>query len=62
MYLYGKSLAMDLLALGKKKFSLFSMKVFYAIKHFFFSKTLCNQVVLKNGLHCTTVCRLPDLV
>ena len=28
MYLYGKSLAMDLLALGKKKFSLFSTKSF----------------------------------
>ena len=40
MYLYGKSLAMDLLALGKKKFSLFSMKVFYTIKHIFFKNIM----------------------
>ena len=43
MYLYGKSLAMDLLALGKKKFSLFSMKVFYAIKHIFFFKNIMQS-------------------
>ena len=43
MYLYGKSLAMDLLALGKEKFSLFSMKVFYAIKHIFFFKNIMQS-------------------